>query len=169
MKPQKKEFAVPVRAARALSAYLAALVIILSISAGSAWSFESHDLTTGAPASLNVDDGAMPLVTTSPSPTVADSCLPLLKSIRHISPNSATDWNQRSAGKAAALGLVFGVRFALGPVEKPNSTNRTKARFDVWQPEGSYAGNRHALAVSAYRQCQKEKALNALGDFRWAR
>ncbi len=143
---------------------LLAFAIVLTFTAGSVQAFEAQD-----PASSVENAERSALLSDSPSSTMADSCLPLLKSIHQTNSVSAMDRNQRSAGKAAALGVVFGVRFALGPKEiaKPR---RGKARLDLWQTSGSIAdNNRHALAVSDYRACQKEKALEALSDFRWKR
>ncbi len=171
MKVQVKNKNVQSCAVYARRAYLTVLVIILSVSSGFAWSFDTYQGTIEDAVSGTLNTGEISLTAKSPSPSVADTCLPLLNSIRHISPNSAMDRNQRSAGKAATLGLVFGVRFALAPVHKTgsNTSNKAKARFDVWQPKGAYAGNQQALAVSAYSQCQKEQALQALSDFRWKR
>jgi len=139
------------------------IIAVLAISAGSALAFEAAD-----PATVMEKPGDLPLVSEKLPPSMADSCLPLLKSVRHTSPVSAMDRTQRSAGKAAALGVVFGVRFALGPKEIATS-NRNKGRFDIWQTSGGSAGDRHALAVADYRACQKEKALEALSGFRWKR
>jgi hypothetical protein len=99
-----------------------------------------------------------------PTPTVTDPCLPLLKSIRHETQPSVTDRNQRPAGEAATLALVFGLRFALGPVERTGrkARPRTTGQFDLWLNEGAYAGDRYALAVSDYRRCRKDQALRAL-------
>ncbi len=93
----------------------------------------------------------------SPSPAVADSCLPLLKSIQ--SPSFATDRTQRSAGKLAALSLILGVRYALRP---PEALKTEAAAASDLSPGTSYAitTDRSALAGSAYRQCRKEQALN---------
>lgn len=145
---------------------LAAFIIVLAIGAGSAWSLDRFD-----PAGVIKDVQAVQdFSTSSSSPAIVDGCLPLLKSIRHTSASSAMDWNQRSAGKAAALGLVFGIRFALEPSPKSKSP---KSRLDVWQPQNAIAGDQRALAIADYRKCQKEKALNssiqAIQDFRWTR
>lgn len=151
------------RAAYIPGAALASFVILLCLVAGPAWSFEIVD----GPSSGDVqNEFTQPHPTTTSSPTVADPCLPLLKSIRQTSPMSAMDRNQRSAGKAAAVGLVLGVRFALSPPTKTNP-NARKPRVDLWQTAS--ANDRSALAVTAYRSCQKDQALKALSDFRWAR
>lgn len=148
-----------------LSLSLAAFIIMLAMGAGNAWSLDRFD-----PAGVIEDVPNIQEFSTSSSPDMADGCLPLLKSIRHTSATSAMDRNQRSAGKAAALGLVFGIRFALEPTQKSKSP---KPRLDVWHHENATAGDRHALAIADYRRCQKEKALNssiqAIQDFRWTR
>ncbi|MEM7650512.1 MAG: hypothetical protein AAF204_00320, partial [Pseudomonadota bacterium] len=132
--------------------------------AGPAWSFEASDDGFGQ---VQPSLQKQALINSEPSsPTVADSCLPLLSA--HTSPQSAMDRNQRSAGKAAALGLVLGVRFALSPPKKVRS-RADKPRLDFWQVSDSATDNRSALAVTAYRECQKEKALKAISEFRWAR
>ncbi len=133
---------------------------------GPAWSIELDQ-----PSSV-VDTGETTLpIISAPSPVQAskDSCLPLLKSARYYdSPSSVTSRNRQSAGKAAAVGLIFGVRFALGPEEVTKSRKRgNRARFDVWQPrDGSGA---QALAVAQYRRCKNDQALKAISDWRWAR
>lgn len=113
------------------------------------------------------DDERKPIVTNTPSSSVVDPCLPLLKSI-HTSPSIATDRNQRSAGNTANLGLVFGVRFALSPAPKA-AASRSKARFGFWQPSKSYSGDRAALAMNQYEDCRSRQALDALDEFRWKR
>jgi len=157
------------RAAYIPGAVLVSLVLLLCLTVGPAWSFETLDSVQDQTA---FDDPKQALTTSYPSqpssPTVADSCLSLLKSIHYTSPVSVTDRNQRSAGKAAALGLVLGVRFALSPPQKAKS-RADRPRLDVWQTSGTFAGDRSALAVTAYRQCQKEQALKAISEFRWAR
>lgn len=152
-------------------ARIAALTIFLSSFAGSAMAFNTYHALIDDPVSQMPDGATNAPITSSPSPSMADSCLPLLKSIRQAPPVSAMDRNQRSAGQAAALGLVFGLRFALAPPKNPRSGNTPKptAHLDLWQPEGAFAGDRHALAVSSYRRCQKDQALRAMEGFRWAR
>ena len=152
------------RAAYIPGVALASFILILCVAVGPAWSFETLDQHQQDP----VHKQELTSSSKSSSSTVVDPCLPLLKSINHISPASATDRNQRSAGKAAALGLVLGVRFALSP--PTNSKSQVDGpRLDLWHTSGEVAGDRSALAVTAYRQCQKDQALKAIGDFRWAR
>lgn len=155
-----------------LGTLLAIMMLALSFTAGNAWSFESQSLSVNMSDASAIEksrDGNK-LITKSPPPSMADTCLPLLHSIRHTAPTSAMDRNQRAAGAATALGLVIGVRFALSPPKKAGSRRKTNGpAIDLWQTEGVTAGNRHALAVSAYRQCQKEQALKALQGFSWKR
>lgn len=93
-----------------------------------------------------------------------DECLPLLSSIREQSSLDAMDRiAQRNAGKAAALGLFVGVRFALAP------TNVSEQAVVRGRQMKKQLNNRNALAVKAYRQCQKERALQSLNDMKWTR
>lgn len=117
---------------------------------------------------IDTDDKLPVLSSPSPVPANSDSCLALLKSVRYV-PTSQMDRNNRHhAGTAAALGLVFGVRFALGPKEtnKPGK-RKSNARFDIWQPQND--NGRQALAVADYRRCKNEQALQAISDWRWKR
>ena len=170
MKVQLEKKSAPVRNVRRLSVSLLVFIFTCSVLTGSAWSFDTIQGSLEDPVTGMSDSANAALTTNSPSPAMADSCLPLLKSIRHVPSNAVMDRNQRSAGKAATFGLVFGIRFALAPPKAAKSRKKkSQVRFDLWQPEGAYAGDRQALAIAAYRQCQKEKALEALGDFRWIR
>lgn len=99
------------------------------------------------------------------SPAVAaGSCLPLLKSIPLI-PSAATVRNQRSAGTAAALGLVLGVRFALGPPRDTTVYTGQKHTGPQTRPDGHgmKEADYHAMVVSAFRACRKEWALSGTG------
>lgn len=105
--------------------------------------------------------------TSSPSPTTTDPCLPLLDKIRYSSPQSAVDRTQRSAGTATALGLFLGVRIALGPKETLGAKRRVHVAPDVMRDK---TGSDYALAVSDYRSCMKEQALQSMNDdWRWTR
>jgi hypothetical protein len=148
------------KAARAAASYTACLAVILSVSAGSAWSLDRTQPSQAFEASSYTSQ--------LPPPSMADSCLPLLNT-RHTTPVSDMDRTQRTAGTAAALGIVFGVRFALGPKETAKSNRTGNARLTIWQPANATAGDQHALAVADYRNCQKEQALKALNEFRWTR
>ena len=151
----------------ALSA-LAVFVIFISVFGfhGPARSMELDH----PPSVIDTDGTPLPIIST-PAPPVqkhSDSCLSLLKSVRYVTSSSPMDRDRHSAGKAAALGVIFGVRFALGPKEAARSGGRDKAvRFDVWQARQS--GNRQAMAVADYRRCKNEEALKAISDWRWKR
>lgn len=95
------------------------------------------------------------------SSSTTDACLPLLKTIRHTPSAEVVDRNQRSAGTAAALGLVFGVRFALSPPQQVQ-THDTAGLEATSLSGNSLHDDRPALAIASYRQCQKQQALNAL-------
>lgn len=122
----------------------AVFVSTLALCGGNAWS-------------LNVPATAQKQTQTlySSSPAMADACLPLLKSIRHTSAGIAMDRNQRSAGQAAALGLVFGVRFALGPSPEPLSPELNPEAIS----SDAADTNRTTFAIANYRQCQKDQLL----------
>jgi hypothetical protein len=65
----------------------------------------------------------------------------------------------RDLPAAAALGLIFGVHFALGP--KQGREDAARPQFDVWAPSG---GDSKALAIAEYSRCRREAALRALND-----
>ena len=104
------------------------------------------------------------------------SCLPLLNSVS-LSTNSGSGPNQRSAGTAAALSLVLGVRYALLPPPQEHGDVKTLHPQAVLKtadlagatPSHPKAKDRSALSVAAYRQCQKEQALQGLHSYRWER
>lgn len=148
---------------------------ILIASSGPAFAFNSYhahindtDISSGVEIQKVDDDHYRNDLTNTPSSSVADSCFPLLKSIHYTSSSSATDRNQRSAGNSATFGLVVGLRFALSPTQKA-SKRSNKPQLTFWQPSTAMQGDRAALAVSSYRDCQKEKALKALSGFKWKR
>ena len=164
------------RVAKGLKTCAAAASLILLVSTGSSFAFTTYDGYQDVPPLKVKSVELPPALQYEPSSAVTDSCLPLLKSIRKIPSKSVTDRNQRSAGKEAApmvaLGLIFGVRYALTP---PGSASAIKANasenqgsFDVWHKDGSSLSKdgRSAQAVSAYRACQKKQALSALNDTR---
>lgn len=128
--------------------------IILTGSA--AWSFEKT-VALGLPLKTDTAIHDVSYVQQVPSSTVADSCLPLLKSHQETPLSSATERNQRSAGQVAALSLAFGVRFALGPLENPAFDHKAESSAQA-------QNNLRALKIAAYRNCQKEQALQAQAD-----
>jgi len=161
------------RAAKRLKTCAAAFSLITLISTGTSFAFTTYNGYQDV-LPLKVKSVALESrLQYQPSSAVTDSCLPLLKTIRKTPSKSVTDRNQRSAGKVAALGLIFGVRYALTPPSSPSApeaktSENIQGNFDVWhQNGGSLTQNdRSALAVSAYRACQKKQALSALSDFR---
>ena len=112
------------------------LILLLVVSTGTSWAIGVHDNDYDARIVSQYS-----LLQSSSS--VADVCLPLLKTIRHTPRTFATERNQRSAGSAAAVGLLVGARFALSPTVKVQANDH----------------DRYALSVREYRQCVKQKAL----------
>jgi hypothetical protein len=172
-----KIFTIRGRAAKGLKTCAAAVSMIVMISTGTSWAFTTYDGYQDVPPLKVKSVTLQSPLQYQPSSAVTDSCLPLLKSFQETSSKSVTDRNQRSAGKVAApvvaMGLIFGVRYALtppgsAPAYKANFNENKLGNFDVWHDNGtSLSGNtRPALAVSAYRACQKKQALIALSDNR---
>lgn len=165
------------RAVTNLKVCAVAASLIFTISTGTSWAFTTYEGYDDVPPLKVTNVVFEPRLQYQPSSAMADSCSPLLKSIQKTSSKSVIDRNQRSAGKVAALGLIFGVRYALTPPGSPtahkakSSENNSNSNFDVWHRDGSSVSQdgRSALAVSAYRACQKKQALSALNDFRWSR
>lgn len=158
-------FRAPVSPVRAVSGFIPACLFALVLFGGSAWSFEK----TGAPAlperssalSHNVS-----YVQTVPPSTVADLCLPLLKSSQHTPSRSAMDRTRRPAGQVAALSMALGVRFALGPLENPALAQTAETLHAPASTALSTQQNLRALKIAAYRTCQKEQALQAQAESR---
>lgn len=100
----------------------------------------------------------------TPSPAMADPCLPLLNQIRQPS-IPAIDRTRRSAGHqqeivpAVAVGFVLGLRHAPGPTETlKDDINRRSSALSGANDNG------HALAVANYRRCRSELALRSPGQ-----
>lgn len=147
------------RAVRALSAFVMLFILVLCLSAGSAWS-------------IGASSGAGPLKESrsSPSPAAAaDPCLPLLDVSANApgrdAPPSAMDGSRRSAGKAAVLGMALGVRSVPGPVRDALSLRPGNARSSLSVRASHDDSVRpRALAVADYRRCANERALRVLPD-----
>jgi hypothetical protein len=165
-----------------LCSVLGVMVFAMLIVAGQAHSFETQMISAGDRTDLRSSS----FKNSAPSMKASDPCSPFLGSVSLKSSarydgggqDMVMDRTRRNAGKAAALGMMFGLRFALEPVryktaktaklrrvanEDSHSSPKASAlQFDVWSADDVYRSNRSALAVSAYRQCQKERALKAL-------
>jgi len=144
-----------------------ALCFTLFMTGGPAWATRLDQ----PPPAIAADGTPLPILSVpAPVPTAnEDSCAPLLKSVRNFTPPpSATDRDRQHAGQAAAIGLVFGLRIALGPKETARSGRKdSSVRLDVWQPRDD--NSMQAMAVSDYRRCKNDQALKALSDWRWKR
>ena len=121
------------------------------------------------PSSVIETGDKLPLIEVpSPAPAFEDTCRSLLNSVHfNAGPSQDMDRDRRAAGKAAALGLVFGVRFALGPKEVRPAGSQDRAQFGFWQPR--HGSGAEALAIADYRRCRNEQALKAISDWRWER
>ena len=94
-----------------------------------------------------------------------DSCLFILQPVAGQSAAEAREWKRRQdAGSAAAIGLVFGVRYAVGPAEVTSLRDyRQPASFRAWEARDQSQSAR-ALAIADYRACRNEQALQVLTD-----
>ncbi|MCB1783515.1 MAG: hypothetical protein KDI13_05915 [Alphaproteobacteria bacterium] len=150
----------PFSPVRVISFSFAICFLPMVVSGNAAWSFERTAASAlSAPSGHLIQD--VSYVQKVPSSSVADSCLPLLTSSHESPSSSATDRNQRTAGKVAALSMAFGVRFALGPLENPAFKHEAESAGEVLSLNGQGQRDRHAMKVAAYRNCQKEQALQA--------
>ncbi len=102
----------------------------------------------------------------SPFSRKDEKASPCLKFLSHSSvppkQNVSAGNTRQIAGKAAvpaALGLVFGVRLVLGPKEIVPSSKRVQIGPEIRGVASN--GNSYALAVAAYRKCQKEEFLKS--------
>jgi hypothetical protein len=159
------------RVAMLFGSLLLAVLLVVSLGARAAWSADFAPRFS--PANGFLDFKALSLKSQSSPPLVlTDQCLPLLNSVV-LSPTSVSGPNQRPAGTAAALGLIMGLRYALSPtppariVRSPASSSL--AELSPSSSSDTPKDHRSALAVQAYRQCQKEQALYNLQPYRWQR
>lgn len=143
----------------ALTAYV--LFAFLAVTSGPAWSFEVNNTDPHGVSGVTA-----PIVSVPDAPPAGDECLYILRIAKERDSTSAMDREYRqAAGSAAAIGLVFGVRFALGPQEVSRNGKRRapKASFNVWETR-DHANSGQALAIADYRACRNERALQALTD-----
>lgn len=164
---------------RACRRHICAALVVAAITSApfaGAWAVEfkktaetMHGVNTEAALQITTEDHVEKALPAS------DRCLSLLKTVNHVNgPVPAMPDRRYDASKAAALGVVFGVKFALGPKEvthnKRSNRRSPKARFSAWQLDNqSAAGGYKVLAVADYRRCRNEQALNFLSDWRWSR
>jgi hypothetical protein len=147
-----------VRALVIMTAFM--LLAVVSVTNGPAWSFEVPNTDVHGQSSVVVP------VMRAPADPAGDSCLYILKAGRERDGPSTADRQYRQAsGSAAVIGLVFGVRFALGPSEVTTARRRTQpvAAFRVWETRENGGGGQ-ALAIADYRACRNEQALRTLTD-----
>lgn len=129
-------------------------------------------VSTGPARSMEIDQSVPTIAgTDTPRSTISadEKCLSLLKAVRYNDASSAMDRDRRSAGKATALGLIFGVRFALGPKEVMKNAKGRDVTFEIRDAGGLDNGGSHALAIADYRRCKNEQTLRGLNDWRWQR
>lgn len=95
----------------------------------------------------------------------SDACLFILQPVAGQSAAEARAWKHRQdAGSAAAMGLVFGVRYAVGPAEVTSLRDyRQPASFRAWEARDQ-SQNARALAIADYRACRNEQSLQILTD-----
>ena len=143
------------------SSLLFVFLFVITLGVQAAW---SHDYRAAS-----AEFGEKTANTLSPGPD-GSQCLPLLKSV-HLSSKSVSGPTQRPAGKAAALGLIFGMRYALAPaIEAEALQKQALQQLSGSSPSDLQAEkDRSALAVKAWRQCQKDLALQNLKSYRWHR
>ncbi len=146
----------------ALAISLSSVMLVLALAAGMSW---SPDKARADENGVQSQISSMTSPVSTSSPAVADECLSLLKSVRQSSASDALDRNQRKAGKAAAISLAFGLKYAL---QSSSQIGLSQSDPDLWlhhAPHGkadTAAAPVNALAVAQYRQCRKEAALGRL-------
>ncbi len=145
---------------RACAFFMVTILCVLGASPA-AWSFE---VITAPSQEAREAAAVMRMPDAAPA---GDSCLYILRNAQERDGYSERErYYRQSAGSAAAVGLVFGVRFALGPSELNKARRRAPAEavaFRVWEPRES-TGSAQALAVADYRACRNEQTLRALTD-----
>lgn len=101
---------------------------------------------------LNAAVPTMPDIAASNS-VVADACLALLTADKAASQKQAAISSVPPvAGQAAALSLLLGVRYALGPVEKPGAAK-------TGQTPTVHVDGQRAAAIAQYRRCRNDQNL----------
>ena len=118
------------------------LLLMMIMLTGPAWSFERSGQAEGSVATGE-----------------QDSCLSLLEAIGHASGAEREERSIRTdAGQALALGLVLGVRYAIGPKEQVGVAHGNKAVSDD-------LSGMSAISISAYRRCKNNQTIEAMNSF----
>ena len=98
---------------------------------------------------------------------MAPLCNALLNKNQPQTPRTATVDHQRAAGKVVTISYLLGTRFALAPEENIDEKSiKVKATSDGAVQANDTKSTRSALAIAAYRQCQKKHALERLALLR---
>jgi hypothetical protein len=132
--------------------FLSSMALILAFTAGLSWSPDKAQAF--APHSSEFDSRS--------SPAMTDQCLPQLKSTSQTQVRNVMARNQRAAGKAAAIGLAFGLKYTLQSFTEIKLSNTKPNLWFHPIPRGEAhfgSGNVNALTIAQYRQCRKEMAL----------
>ena len=137
-------------------------VVVISVIAP-AFAIETTKASALYPEEMR-EDYTLSYTRKSPQSSQVDSCLSYLNA--RLSPDAKrkdfTDQSQyqRPAGNKAvpvALGLVLGVRIALGPREIVNPSQRVQVGPEI--RSNLHGSNPRALAIAAYRGCKNKQAL----------
>ncbi|MBI1300509.1 MAG: hypothetical protein GC137_02525 [Alphaproteobacteria bacterium] len=145
------------------SAVLAASVTLFAFSMNAASHEPLNSLERGYKAAVTDPSHDIQIPNSLKLPSTADNqCNALLNKSQPQPPRTTAVDNQRTAGKLVTISYLLGQRFALAP--KIN----TKAKAEIErlaQADGNDSA-RSALAVAAYRDCQKQNALSRLALLR---
>lgn len=121
-------------------------------------------LILSAPArsfSLEAKPGSVSVSLRTPVSRNNDVCLAQLQTAREQADRqNAVYVVQQDAGHAAALSLMLGVRYAVGPMELNTRTPIASSTLPAaYNPALS---GQHAVAVAQYRHCRNQQALKSL-------
>ena len=88
----------------------------------------------------------------------SNSCESYLKKTNLNYDNKRTRYkNNQSAKNAAMLGIILGIKFAIGPKE---IRRKKRTSLELW----SISDQPSAIAVSAYRKCKNKEALKLISS-----
>ncbi len=139
------------------SGVLLGLGLISSPMMSTAWSHQNHLILLGQDARVS-REAPVPLAPLNTPSIAAEACTSLL-TYNHTPSTFSANRSQRTAGKLAALSMVFGARFALEPTEHQTQDVEYKNKFlrhilKTKPPQHS------AQMIAQFRQCQKEYILS---------